>query len=121
MATLVWLLAVALAACSSPPAASRTLGPGTMIDHYTLGDPIECIEYRDPTCEDYLQVATDIATDERGVAASAIVGHRFYHESIPGTSAGSSSVVIVVLALADDSSLAVGVYCGVGPCHVVNR
>lgn len=44
-----------------------------------------------------------------------------YRESIPGTVDGSSSVGIVVLDLADGSRVAVGVYCGVGPCQVVAR
>jgi hypothetical protein len=121
IALLSLMHAMALAACSNAPTASGALVPGMVIDHYTLGNPIDCIEYRDPTCQDYLQVATDIASDERGVARSAIVGHHFFRESIPGTPAGSSSVVIVVLDLADDSRLAVGVHCGVGPCHLVKR
>lgn len=67
-------------------------------------------------------MATDIATGKRGVPADSIVGHRFYYEFLPpGMSLGGPQVVVVVFDLADGSRVAVGVYCGVGPCQVVNR
>jgi hypothetical protein len=115
------LCALALAGCSSGPSGSGALVSGMVIDHYTLGDRIDCEAYLDPTCDDYLQVAMDEATTDRGVGAAAIVGHHFYSESIPGTSSGRSSVVIVVFDLANGARAAVGVYCGVGPCQVVRR
>lgn len=115
------LMQAALAGCSSGPTASGALVAGTVIDHYTLGAPLDCAAYRDATCDEYLRIAIGTATTKRGVAPVAIVGHRFYRESIPGTVDGSSSVGIVVLDLADGSRVAVGVYCGVGPCQVVAR
>ena len=111
----------ALAGCSSGPAASGVLGPGTVIDHYTLGAPLDCAAYRNGTCEEYLRIAMSTVTTKRGFAPGAIVGHRFFGESIPGTVEGTSTVGIVVLDLADGSRVAVGVYCGVGPCQVVAR
>jgi hypothetical protein len=113
--------ATALAGCSNGSTASGPLLSGMVIDHYTLGDPIDCNAHRDPTCEEHLQVAMGTATDKRGVAPEAIAGHHLFRESIPGTRPGSSSLIIVVFDLADGSRVAVGVYCGVGPCHVVNR
>jgi len=115
------LMQVALAGCSSEPAASGALVAGTVIDHYTLGAPLDCATYSDGTCDEYLRIAIATATTQHGVAPAAIIGHRFYRESIPGTVDGGSSVGIVVLDLADGSRVAVGVHCVVGPCEMVTR
>ena len=48
------------------------------------------------------------------------VGHRLYGEFIPpGAFSGGGAVGIVVFDLGDGSRVAVGVYCGVGPCQVM--
>ncbi len=118
---MVFMQAIVLAGCSGGSTASGALVSGTVVDHYTLGTPLDCAAYADATCDEYLRVATDTATSKRGVAPAAIVGHGFYQESIPGTAEGSSTVGVVVLDLADGTRVAVGVYCGVGPCQLVER
>jgi hypothetical protein len=121
VALVVVMGSLGVVGCSSQPPSASEVVAGAVIDHYSLGDPVDCSAYLDPTCEDYLQVARDEITRERDIAASAIASHRLFHESIPGTRPGSSSVVIVVFELADGGRVATGVYCGVGPCHVVGR
>jgi hypothetical protein len=119
---LALVLALALAGCSSRLNADGSLVSGTVIDHYTIGGPLDCPANGDATCDEYLRIATGTATGKLGVAPSAIVAHRFYRESIPpGTTLGGPPVGIVVFDLADGSRVAVGVYCGVGPSQVVPR
>ncbi len=116
------VLALALAGCSNSFNADGSLVSGTVVDRYKVASLADCPDDRDPTCDESLRIATDIATGKRGVPADAIVGHRFYYEFLPpGMSRGGPPVVIVVFDLADGSRVAVGVYCGVGPCQVVNR
>jgi hypothetical protein len=113
---------LALAACGSGLTADGALVSGTVIDRYRIGDPLDCPVNGDPTCDEMVRIATDTATGERGVAPSAIVGHRLYYEfRPPGMTSGGGTVGIVVFDLADGSRVAVSVGCGVGPCHVVNR
>lgn len=121
VAKLALVLALALAGCSSGLTASGALPSGTVIDGYTIGNPLDCPAHGNATCDEFLQIATDTATGKRGVAAAAIVDHRFYSEFIPPGAATSGAAGIVVFDLADGSQVAVGVYCGVGPCQVMPR
>jgi hypothetical protein len=117
-------LALALAGCSNGLTADGALMPGTKVDRYTVGDPLECPTNGATLCDDYLRLATDTAIGKRGVAPTAIVGHRFYNEGIPtppGATLSGPPVTIVVFDLADGSRVAVGVHCGVGPCQVIDR
>lgn len=119
---LALVLVLALAGCSNGLTPSGALVSGTVIDRYTIGDPLECAAIRDSTCDEFLRIATETATGKRGVVPAAIVGHRFYTEfKPPGTTSGGGTTGIVVFNLADGSRVAVGVYCGVGPCQVVSR
>jgi hypothetical protein len=114
--------ALVVVACSNEPPANGALAPGTMIEHYHIGAPLDCSASAASTCDDYLRVALDTATTKRGIAPDAIMDHAFYQESIPDTTEGSSPhIAIVVLDISDGSRVAVGVYCGVGPCQVVDR
>lgn len=119
---LAFVLALALAGCANGLTASGDLVSGTVIDRYKIGDPLDCGVNGDPTCDEMLRIATDVATSKRGIASSAIVEHRLYTEFIPpGSTSGGGMVGIVVFDLGDGSRAAVGVYCGVGGCQVVNR
>ena len=122
VAKLASVLALAVAGCSSGLTASGALVSGTVIDRYTIGDPLDCPAHGDVRCDEFLRIATDTATNNRGVAPAAIVGHRLYSEFLPpGTFSGGGAVGVVVFDLADGSRVAVGVYCGVGPCQVMPR
>jgi hypothetical protein len=122
VARLALVLTMPLAGCSNGLNADGSLVSGTVIDRYTIGGPLDCATIRDATCDEYLRIATDTATGKRGVAPASIIAHRFYYESIsPGSTLGGPPVAVVVFDLANGSRVAVGAYCGVGPCQVVPR
>ena len=108
-------LALMLAGCAGP------VGPGSVIDGYKIGDPNDCTFAADPVCDDAFIVAIDTATGKRGVDPNVIGDHRFFSEYIPPGYVLSGSTFIVVFDLVDGSQMAVGVYCGAGPCQAVSR
>jgi hypothetical protein len=122
VAKLALVVALGLTGCTNGLTASGDLVTGTVIDRFTIGDPLNCAAVRDATCQDFLRIATDTAINKRGIALASIVGHRFYTEFIPaGSALGGPPVGVVVFDLDNGSRVAVGVYCGVGPCQVVPR
>ena len=121
-AAMIIVFALALGGCSTTLNPDGSLVSGAVVDRFKIGDRADCPDQDDPTCDGSLRLATEVVTGQRGIEADSIVGHRFYYESVPaGTTLGGPPVTVVVFDVADGSRVAVGAYCGVGPCQVVRR
>ena len=123
-AVLATTVALMLTACTRLPAggaaAPASSGPdllpiGSVIDGHLVGPVLDCSK----GCDDALSFAKESAIETRGLDPNAIVDVQVYKPFVSEGGAATGGGFVVVYDLADGSSLAIRVHCGVGDCQVV--
>jgi hypothetical protein len=100
------------------------------VDHGPLVDPLvqmpaECSSADHPTCDEAVQVAIDTASANGFLTPDNLAEAHYYVINVPpGSAAASNAEYIVDIyipgAHGPVAEIAIGVYCGSGPCQVVS-